>query len=430
MAPPRHGTDATDAGPLFQPLNFAFSGRTSPNRFLKAAMSERLASWDPKDVSARGVPSQELITLYKNWGAGGWGVILTGNIAIDGVNLEAPGNPVISVTDPFEGPRFEAFKELATGAKANGNLIVAQVTHGGRQVEDWLQPEPVSASDIALTNASTRRNYATPRAATKDDIKHIIDGFAHAAEYLEKAGFDGMELHGAHGYLIAQFLSPRTNKRTDEYGGSIENRSRLLLEIEKEIRRRVSSTFILGVKVNAVEHTSEGIQLEDVKKLCAALEEARFDFIELSGGNYEKMAFAHVKEENRKRENYFLVEAEEIVKALKGDIKVYSTGGYKTVAGMVRSLDIIDGVGIGRVACQEPRLPLDIQERQVLGAMKLVFEEDDLLQRMTAAMAQIKQIGNGQEPADMTVQENADQLMRSAMQYMQLKAQDTEHLLV
>lgn len=430
MAPTRYDGDTTDAGPLFQPLKLTFSGRTSPNRFLKAAMSERLASWDPKHESARGVPSKELITLYKNWGAGGWGTILTGNVAIDPVNLESPGNPIISRNDPFEGPRFEAFKELATVAKSNGSLIVAQVTHAGRQVEDWLQPEPVSASDITLTNASTRRSYATPRAATKEDIKDIIEGFAHAAEYLDKAGFDGMELHGAHGYLIAQFLSPRTNKRTDEYGGSVENRYRLVLEIEKEIRRRVSSAFVLGIKTNSIEYTADGLQLEDVKKYISALEKARFDFVELSGGNYEKMAFTHVKEENRKRENYFLVQAEEIAKAIKGDIKVFSTGGFKTVAGMVRSLDIIDGVGIGRAACQEPRLPLEIQKRQILGVMKMVLEDDDMMKRLAAAVSQIKQIANDQEPMDLTVQENADQWWNVALKYLQQKAQDTEHVLV
>jgi len=95
-------------------------------------------------------------------------------------------------------------------------------------------------------------NYAVPREATKEDITRLIDGYSHAAEYLQLAGFDGVELHGAHGYLIAQFLSERTNHRTDEYGGSVKNRLRFVLEVAEAIRRRTKPGFILGIKINSV----------------------------------------------------------------------------------------------------------------------------------------------------------------------------------
>jgi 2,4-dienoyl-CoA reductase-like NADH-dependent reductase (Old Yellow Enzyme family) len=133
--------------------------------------------------------------------------------------------------------------------------------------------------------------FAKPHAATEDEIEHITDAIAHAAEYLEKAGFDGIELHGAHGYLLAQFLSPTTNRRTDKYGGSLENRMRIILEIAEECRKRVKPSFIVGIKINSVEFQDKGFTPEEAQKLCKALEGARFDYVELSGGTYESLAF-------------------------------------------------------------------------------------------------------------------------------------------
>jgi 2,4-dienoyl-CoA reductase-like NADH-dependent reductase (Old Yellow Enzyme family) len=138
MAPERYQSDNVDASPLGKPLKFEFSGRTAKNRFLKAAMTERISSWDPKDVKARGIPSKNLINVYKRWGEGGFGQILTGNIMIEYDQLEAMGNPIIPRDAEFSGPRFEAFKELATQSKAHGSLIVGQVSHPGRQVENRI----------------------------------------------------------------------------------------------------------------------------------------------------------------------------------------------------------------------------------------------------------------------------------------------------
>lgn len=150
MAPERYTSDSSDASPLGKPLKFEFSGKTAQNRFLKAAMTERISSWDPKDVKARGIPSKNLINVYKRWGEGGYGQILTGNVMIDYDQLEAMGNPIIPRDAQFSGPRFEAFKELASQAKAHGSLIVAQVSHPGRQCEDRIQKNPISASDVQL----------------------------------------------------------------------------------------------------------------------------------------------------------------------------------------------------------------------------------------------------------------------------------------
>lgn len=138
--------------------------------------------------------------------------------------------------------------------------------------------------------------FTRPHAATEQEIATIIDQFAHAAEFLGKTGYNGIELHGAHGYLLAQFLSPTTNRRTDKYGGSLENRIRLIIEIAKECRERVSPSLILGIKINSVEFQDKGFSPEKAGELCKALENARFDFVEPSGGTYESLAFVHKRE--------------------------------------------------------------------------------------------------------------------------------------
>jgi len=253
--------------------------------------------------------------------------------------------------------------------------------------------------------------FAKPHAATTEEIAQITEGFAHAAEYLEKAGYDGIQLHGAHGYLLAQFLSPTTNKRTDKYGGSLENRLRLTLEIADAIRKRVSKNFIVGMKVNSVEFQDKGFSPEEAKGLCQALEKARFDYVELSGGTYESLAFGHKRESTKKRESFFIEFAEEIVKPLT-KTKTYVTGGLKTVGAMVKSLETVDGVGLARPACQEPHLPRDILAGKVTGAIALKLDDNNFGLTNVAAGTQIRQIGKDQEPIDLSEQTNVDAFMK------------------
>jgi 2,4-dienoyl-CoA reductase-like NADH-dependent reductase (Old Yellow Enzyme family) len=200
MAPsPRYESDEVDVdvSPLGEPLHFEFSNRKAINRFLKAAMTEHLSSWDPENPEARGIPSKQLINLYRRWGEGGFGMILTGNIMIEYDQLEAPGNAIIPRTASFSGDRFDAFVELAKQSKKEGSLIVGQVSHPGRQCEVRIQKDPVSASDVQLEGKVMGMNFAKPHAASQEEIDRCIEGFAHAAEYLDKAGYDGIEVHGA-----------------------------------------------------------------------------------------------------------------------------------------------------------------------------------------------------------------------------------------
>jgi 2,4-dienoyl-CoA reductase-like NADH-dependent reductase (Old Yellow Enzyme family) len=432
MPSPRYESSSQDASALGKPLEFAFSGISAPNRFLKGAMTERLSSWDPKVFEKRGIPSENLINSYKIWGEGGIGLILTGNIMIDYDQLEAMGmletqflrkgiystdtiilgNPIIPRTDnTFTGERFEAFKKMASVSKAHGSLIVGQVSHPGRQCENRIQPNPVSASDVQLEGNIMGMNFNKPHAATDEEIARIIDGFAHSAEYLYKAGYDGIELHGAHGYLLAQFLSETTNQRTDKYGGSLENRARLITEIAQETRKRVPKDFVVGIKLNSVEFQSKGFQPEEAKALCQLLEQNSFDFVELSGGTYESLAFSHKRESTKKRESFFVEFAEQIVPGLK-KTKTYVTGGFKSVGAMVDALKTVAGVGLARPVTQEPRLCKDILDGKVTGAIQQKFDDANFGLTNVVAGTQIRQLGKDQEPLDGSDQEVVDEFMK------------------
>jgi 2,4-dienoyl-CoA reductase-like NADH-dependent reductase (Old Yellow Enzyme family) len=197
MAPKRVEGEHADAAPLGEPLHFEFSGKTAKNRFLKGAMTERLSTWDPEDDTKRGIPTKELINVYRRWGEGGFGVILTGNVMMEYDQLEAAGNPIIPRGASFSGERFDAFKELAAQGKKHGSLMIAQLSHPGRQVGDTINPHPISASDVQLEGNVMGMTFGKPRAMEKKDFDAVIEGFAHAAEYCHKAGYDGVELHGA-----------------------------------------------------------------------------------------------------------------------------------------------------------------------------------------------------------------------------------------
>ncbi|KAJ5716681.1 Aldolase-type TIM barrel [Penicillium malachiteum] len=412
MSPsPRFECADVDPTPPAQPIKFAFSGRTAPNRFLKGTMSEHLASFSVTDIGSRGTPSPELIHAYKVWGESEIGINLTGNVMIDPGHLEAASNMVIPQNAEFSGLRFERFCELAAAGKAKGSLIIAQVGHPGPQTPKNIQPNPISASDVQLVSAAQGREFGQPRAMTEENISQLIDGFAHAAEYLEKAGFDGIELHGAHGYLLSQFLSPTTNHRADKYGGDLKSRMRLILQVRDEISKRVSDNFTVGIKVNSVEFQEKGFQPEEARELCKALEKHKFDFFELSGGTYEK--------------SFFLDFAKTVVPGLTKK-KSYVTGGFKTVEGMIGSLDTVDGVGLARSLCQDPRLCPHILSEQVKAALFQKLDFQDFSTTAGAAGVQIRQIGQNLQPIDLSVQENVDKLSGSLIQWIKAQKKDAE----
>ncbi|KAI1872169.1 uncharacterized protein JN550_003888 [Neoarthrinium moseri] len=426
MAPRRHEGEPADASRLGEPLKFEFSGKSAHNRFLKAAMTERLSTWDPKDLPKRGIPTKELVNVYRRWGEGGFGVILTGNVMVDYNQLEAAGNPIVPRDAAFSGERFEAFKELATQGKKHGSLVIAQVSHPGRQVAENINTNPISASDVQLEGNVMGMTFAKPRAMEKRDFDEVIGGFAHAAEFLYKAGYDGVELHGAHGYLLAQFLSPTTNKRTDQYGGSLLNRARIIFEISDAIRARVSDkSFSISIKLNSIEFQDGGFSTDDCKDLCVELEKHGFDFVELSGGTYQSLAFGHKRDSTKKREAFFLDFADAIVPQLK-KTKAYVTGGLRSVSAMVKALDSVHGVGLARPITHEFDLPNKILAGKASGAVDYKLDEQDFGTTNVAAGTQIRLVGQDKEPLDLTQDKYVEIFKKSVEQWSKQMADNED----
>ncbi|KAI1500779.1 NADH oxidase [Biscogniauxia marginata] len=422
MSPVRFEGLDVDPTPLGEPLPLPFSNRVALNRFMKAAMSERLATWNMDDMSKSGIPTKELMNLYRHWCQGGWGIVVTGNILIDAAHIEAPGNMIITVDSPFSGPRFEAFRQLAAAGKtateggSNGTLFLGQLNHPGRQVSAEIQPDPVSASDLQLTKEYVGMTFAKPHAASHSEIRALVAAFAHGAAYLERAGFDGAHLHGAHGYLIAQFLSPATNRRTDAYGvAALENRARLATEIADAVRAATGPGFVLGIKINSVEFEESGFSPEDAARLVELLEDHGFDFVELSGGTYEVPAWHHRKESTRRREAFFLEFAELVAPHVKR-MKCFITGGLQTVGAMV---DVVrrsglDGVGLARGSATEPRFPRDVLLRGIRACIKPLCsgESEDLGTRAVLSAGQMRLISLDREPIDPSDQESFDGFLK------------------
>uniref|UniRef100_A0A0N4ZYV1 Oxidored_FMN domain-containing protein n=1 Tax=Parastrongyloides trichosuri TaxID=131310 RepID=A0A0N4ZYV1_PARTI len=345
------------------------SKRIVRNRFLKAALTEKLAIWSPGNIN-NGIPNQELINIYEKWGNGGFGIILTGNVQIDENNLESAGNMIIE--KHLDTPeRREMFKKLALAGKSDGALMLVQLGHAGRQTPYSVNKTPYSCSDVQLVSSPKPwLTFGKPIPLTKEEIKiMVIEKIAYAAQFCYECGFDGVELHGAHGYLLAQFLSNTTNKRDDEYGGSVDNKIRIIMEAYKEVRKRIppETGFVVGIKLNSVEFQNEGLSTDEAVEVAKKLDEIGFDFIELSGGTYEKWNMQSLSNSNR--EGYFEVFSKSIKENIKNAM-VFLTGGFRTVEGMVSSIEFgsTDGIGLGRPITGEPNLPSKILSNNVTSA--------------------------------------------------------------
>ncbi|KAI1142559.1 NADH oxidase [Hypoxylon sp. FL0543] len=410
MPPTRYDGRDVDPSPLGAPLTLPFSSVVAPNRFMKVAMTERMATWDPDDMDASGIPTTQLCNLYGHWGDGGWGTIVTGNIIIDPTHLEAPGNMILADGEAPRGPRFDGYRRLAAAGKRRGSVFLAQLNHPGRQTELALQENPVSASAVQLTKGyGALFQYGKPHAASAVEIAGIRAAFVHAAAYLEKAGFDGVQLHAAHGYLLAQFLSLTTNRRTDAYGGTLANRARLITEIADGIRASTGPGFVLAIKINSVEFQDAGFAAEEAAELVELLEAHRFDIVELSGGTYESPAWHHKKESTRKREAFFIEFAELVVPHVKR-MRTFITGGIRTVGAMVDALETgLDGVGLGRPSATEPNLPREVLVHGIKGCVKPL---SSWAYGASLAGAHMLQMSLDQQPSDPSDQEAVDGFLK------------------
>lgn len=323
-------------------------GHVLSNRFCKSAMTEGLASPAGRATDAHR-------RLYASWAGGGAALHLSGNIMIDRRYLERAGNVVVE--DDCGIRELEAWADTV---HAQGSQLWAQVSHPGRQCPRLVNLTPLAPSEVQLAAAG---NFGKPRAMTESDILDVIGRFARSAAILKVAGFDGVQIHAAHGYLLSQFLSPRTNRRSDHWGGSLENRARLLLEVVRSVRASVGSDYPIAVKLNSSDFVKGGFTLDESLQVVGWLSEAGIDLLEISGGTYEQIEFfkardpAEIRDSTREREATFLKYAKSI-KAV-ANMPVMITGGFRTLAGMEAALreGQTDMIGIARPFCLDPDFP-------------------------------------------------------------------------
>ena len=342
---------------LKQPLTLP-CGASLPNRLAKAAMTEGLATAD-------GMPTPELERLYGLWSDGGAGMLLSGNIQVDRDHLERPGNVVID-----RGPDRSMHAALASWAQAatrNGNHFWAQLSHAGRQTMKNVNPHPKAPSAVKVGLPGGQ--FGEPVALTVEEIREIVRRFGIAAAACKAAGFTGVQVHAAHGYLMSSFLSPRTNLRDDEYGGCLENRARALLESVRACREAVGADFPVAVKLNSADFQKGGFAFEDSLQVARWLEEAGVDLIEISGGTYEQPKLLdiegieaveeqHVAASTLAREAYFVDFAAAMHREVKVPLMV--TGGFRRRDAMEQALQsgAADLIGLGRPMCVDTDAPL------------------------------------------------------------------------
>jgi 2,4-dienoyl-CoA reductase-like NADH-dependent reductase (Old Yellow Enzyme family) len=323
-------------------------GHILANRFGKAAMTEGLAS-------PVGHATEAHRRLYASWASGGAALHMSGNIMIDRRYLERAGNVVVE-----DDSGSNELKAWADTVHAHGSQLWAQISHPGRQCPRLVTLTPLAPSEVQLAVAG---NFGKPRAMTEADILDVIARFARTAAVLKAAGFDGVQIHAAHGYLLSQFLSPRTNRRDDRWGGSLENRTRLLLHAMRAVRASVGSDYPISVKLNSSDFVQGGFTEQECLQVVGQLSEAGVDLLEISGGTYEQIEFfkahdpAEIRDSTHQREATFLKYAKAIKAA--ASMPVMITGGFRTLAGMETALRAgdTDLIGVARPFCLDPDFP-------------------------------------------------------------------------
>jgi 2,4-dienoyl-CoA reductase-like NADH-dependent reductase (Old Yellow Enzyme family) len=371
------------------------NGLTLKNRVAKAAMTENIAN--PID----GDPNERHFRLYERWSDGGAGLLITGNVMIDRRFLEQAGNVVLDAKS-----NFAAFQEYARRAKSGGAAVFMQVNHPGRQSSLFVTRKPVAPSSSGAVKMIA--SFAKPRALEADEIEELVRTYGVVAARAEKAGFDGIQIHSAHGYLGSQFLSPLTNLRTDKWGGSLENRARFLLESIRAVRRETSPGFAVSVKLNSSDFQRGGFTHEESIEVARLLDAEGIDLLEISGGNYESPALLVGVDDDRAgstkaREAYFFEYAEGIRQAFRRPLML--TGGLRSASVMneVLASDAVDVIGLARPLAVDPDFPAKL----VTGDQSIVSPVTPVrfINKQVSAMAeagyhgaQLERMGDGKEP--------------------------------
>lgn len=349
-------------------------GAVVPNRMCKAAMTEGLAQSD-------GTASEELERLYGIWSDGGPGILLSGNIQVDGDHLERPGNVIVD--SKLSDDAFAALQRMAAAGTRNDNHLWAQISHAGRQTQKIVNPSPKAPSAVRLRLPQSQ--FGEPVALTAKEIESVIERFVSCAVTCKEAGFTGIQFHSAHGYLLSQFLSPLTNQREDEWGGTLENRARALIAIVIKAREALGTDFPISVKLNSADFQKGGFDFDDSLTVAKWLADAGVDLLEISGGTYEQPRLLNldgvepIEEQSLARstlarEAYFV----DFAKAMRQElsIPIMVTGGLRRREVMNHVLETggADMIGLGRPLCVDADGP----NRLLNGEDELARYEDNL----------------------------------------------------
>ena len=358
---------------LEQPLTLP-CGAVVRNRMCKAAMTEGLAHPD-------GTASEELERLYGIWSDGGSGILLSGNIQVDGDHLERPGNVIVD--SKLSEDAFSTLQRMAAAGTRNGNHLWAQISHAGRQTQKIVNPSPKAPSAVRLRLPQSQ--FGEPVALTAEEIESVIERFVGCALTCKEAGFTGVQFHSAHGYLLSQFLSPLTNHREDEWGGTLENRARALIAIVTKAREALGADFPISVKLNSADFQKGGFDFDDSLTVAKWLADAGVDLLEISGGTYEQPRLLNldgvepIEEQSLARstlarEAYFV----DFAKAMREELSmpIMVTGGLRRREVMNHVLETggADMIGLGRPLCVDADGP----NRLLNGEDELARYEDNL----------------------------------------------------
>ena len=341
-----------------------------------------------------GRPTPELQRLYGIWSDGGAGLHISGNIHIDANHLERPGNVFFDGHPDAE--MMTALQFWTMAATRNGNHFWAQISHAGRQTMRAVNPRPKAPSAVKLGLPGGQ--FGTPVALTEDEILNLIGRFGQAALHCKNGGFTGVQIHAAHGYLISQFLSPRSNQRTDRWGGSLVNRARFLMFTINTVRTLVGPEFPISVKLNSADFQRGGFAFEDSLQVARWLQDAGVDLIEISGGTYEQPKLLgiqgmeaeeaqNVAETTLSREAYFV----DFAQAMKAELKIplMATGGFRSASAMDQALRNggADVIGLARPLCVMPDAP-----KRLLGGMAMLPKIENQLKLLPEWLSNLRKI--------------------------------------
>ena len=371
---------------LFTPFTFQ-NGKTAKNRIFKSAMEEQFSQNDQ--------PSEKLVRLYDTWAKGGAGVWITGNVMVAESGKGSINDVVIS-----DDRSLEMLKKWAKAGTQNDTLLIMQINHAGKQSPAVVNKTPLAPSAVPLVGMDGFINL--PRELSADEINELIHQFVQTAKIAEQAGFSGVQIHAAHGYLISQFLSPHHNRRQDQWGGSLENRMRFLLETYTAIRTVVGKDFLVGVKLNSADFPKGGVDESESVQVVQKLSEMDIDFIEVSGGNYESPQMLAAKDSTRKREAFFIDYAEKARAVSQAPLII--TGGFRSQNAMEDGY--LDLVGVARPFALVPYLANQMQNGTyqtvqtdlIKTGVAFVDKKAGAMLEMNWYMTQMDLIGQGKQP--------------------------------